>query len=141
MGFQEALRIHLAALDAGRSDFEDTLALIDRFFEASPTTFQNGALVNQPDENTASCRIFALGHLAGLSEQQTLDCFGRHYQTVIDDPTGTGHANIRQFMSTGWSGVHFEGRPLIFRSAAEPQGLATTPTTTDKPTTDYGETR
>ncbi|BES72532.1 hypothetical protein RE428_35500 [Marinobacter nanhaiticus D15-8W] len=139
MGFQEALRIHLAALDAGRSDFEDTLALIDRFFDATPTAFRNGPVANEPDENTASCRILALGQLAGLSEQQTLACFGRHYHTVIDDPAGTGHANIRQFMSTGWSGVRFEGRPLVFRAATGNEAVDES-TTIDRPT-DYGETR
>lgn len=140
MGFQEALRIHLAALDAGRSDFEDTLALVDRFFDFAPTAFQNGPVANAPDENTASCRVLALGQLAGLSEQQTLACFGRHYHTVIDDPAGASHANIRQFMSTGWSGVHFEGRPLVFRSLTE-MDAPDVPTAEIPPTTDHGEPR
>ncbi|MEQ5837021.1 HopJ type III effector protein [Marinobacter sp. NFXS9] len=117
MDFQNALRIHLAALDAGRSDFEDTLALVDRFFEFTPTAFRNGLLENRPDENSGSCRIFALGQLAGLAEQQTLACFGRHYRTVMDDPSGSSHANIRQFMSTGWSGIAFDGRALVFRAS------------------------
>ncbi|TBW50008.1 type III effector HopPmaJ [Marinobacter halodurans] len=117
MNFQSALRIHLAALQAGRSDFEDTLALIDRFFEFTPTAFRNGPLENEREENGGSCRIFALGQLAGLPEQQTLACFGRHYRTVMDDPSGTSHANIRQFISTGWSGIEFGGRALVFRSS------------------------
>lgn len=140
MGFQEALRIHLAALSAGRSDFEDTLALIDRFFDFAPTAFQNGPIVNSPDDNTASCRILALGQLAGLSEQQTLACFGRHYHTVIDDPTGASHANIRQFMSTGWSGVRFEGQPLAFH-ASTGMTAPTIPANDIPPTTDHGEPR
>ncbi|WP_148864798.1 HopJ type III effector protein [Marinobacter fonticola] len=141
MGFQEALRIHLAALDAGRSDFEDTLALIDRFFEVSPTAFQNGPLVNTPDANTASCRIFALGHLAGLSEQQTLSCFGRHYHTVIDDPAGSSHANIRQFMSTGWSGVRFDDRPLICRSLPVTDSDSASEATDTRLSPNHGEQR
>ena len=117
MAFNEALRIHLAALDAGRSDFDDTLALIDRYFEFTPTAFRNGSVNNGIGENEGSCRIFALGQLAGLSEKDTLSCFGRHYRNVMDDPAGNSHGNIRQFMTTGWSGIHFDGRPMRFRTA------------------------
>ncbi|WP_111497438.1 HopJ type III effector protein [Marinobacter bohaiensis] len=119
MDFQNALRIHLAALDAGRSDFEDSLELIERFFEFMPTAFDNGPVHNAAGSNNGSCRIFALGQLAGLGEQATLDCFGRHYRSVMADPSGSDHANIRQFMSTGWSGIRFDGRPLVFRAETE----------------------
>lgn len=138
MGFQDALRIHLAALTAGRSDFEDTLALIERFFTFTPSAFDNGPLHNSADENGGSCRIFALGQLAGLGEQATLSCFGRHYRTVMDDPAGTSHANIRQFMSTGWSGIRFDSRPLTFRTTTLPDAADAGSSTAN---TNNGDTR
>lgn len=135
MAFNAALRIHLAALDAGRSDFDDTLALIDRYFEFTPTAFRNGSITNAVGENEGSCRIFALGQLAGISEKETLSCFGRHYRNVMDDPAGTSHGNIRQFMTTGWSGIQFDGRPMRLRSATLTVPEITT-TTRDTPTAD-----
>jgi hypothetical protein len=115
MAFRQALRIHLAALSAVRSDFEDTLALIARHFEYAPTAFDNGPITNAAGENEGACRILALAQSAGLTEQETLSCFGRHYSAVIDDPGGSNHGNIRQFISTGWSGIQFDGQPLRLR--------------------------
>lgn len=112
MALREALRIHLSALATGRSDFEDSLALIDRHFDYAPAAFNNGPLSNAAGENEGACRIFALAETMGLSEQEALTCFGRHYRAVIDDPAGDSHGNIRQFISTGWSGIHFYDRPL-----------------------------
>ncbi|WP_328187066.1 HopJ type III effector protein [Marinobacter sp. OP 3.4] len=115
MRLNEALRIHLASLEAGHSDFEDTLALVDRHFDYAPTGFRNGPLYNDAGENEGSCKVFALGQFGNLTEAQVLSLFGRHYQGVLDDPAGTSHGNIRQFMTTGWSGIRFDApalRPL-----------------------------
>ncbi|MBD3658187.1 MULTISPECIES: HopJ type III effector protein [Marinobacter] len=117
MNINDALRIHLAALDAGRSDFADTLALIERHFDYQPTGFHNGPLFNGPGENAGSCRVFALGQYGNLSEADTLRLFAQHYQEVMDEPAGSSHGNIRQFISTGWSGIRFEGQPLRLRAA------------------------
>lgn len=112
MTVTEAVRIHLASLAAGHADFDDTLALIERYFDYQATGFRNGPLVNAPGENAGSCRVFALGQICNLSETDTLALFAQHYQQVLDEPAGTSHGNIRQFISTGWSGIEFEGRPL-----------------------------
>ncbi len=116
MTVNEAVKIHLASLDAQRSDFEDTLALIERYFDYTPAGFHNGPLFNGPGENEGSCKLFALGQFCNLSESDTLRCFGRHYQQVLDDPTGSSHGNIRQFIGTGWSGIRFEQSPLHLKS-------------------------
>lgn len=108
MKVNEALRIHLASLDAGHSDFEDTLALVERHFDYAPAGFHNGPLYNAAGENEGSCKIFALGQFGNLTEAEVLTLFGRHYRGVLDDPTGTSHGNIRQFMTTGWSGIRFD---------------------------------
>ncbi|MDX1754431.1 MAG: HopJ type III effector protein [Marinobacter sp.] len=121
MNINEAIKIHLASLEAHRCDFEDTLALIERYFDYTPAAFHNGPLFNGPGENEGSCKLFALGQLCNLSEPETLRCFGRHYQQVLDDPTGTSHGNIRQFIGTGWSGIRFDQSPLRLKSTPSQQ--------------------
>jgi len=112
MNIIEAVRIHLASLDAGHSDFEDTLALVARHFDYSPTGFRNGPLYNAAGENEGSCKVFALAQFSNLNEAQALALFGRHYRDVLADPAGSSHGNIRQFMTTGWSGIVFDGPAL-----------------------------
>lgn len=116
MNANEAVRIHLAALGAGHGDFDDTLALVERHFEYQPTAFQNGPLRNEAGENAGSCKVFALGRYCNLPEADTLRLFAQHYAQVMDDPAGDSHGNIRQFISTGWSGIQFEDEPLRPRS-------------------------
>lgn len=106
----------------GRDDaliFEETLAIIDEFYDFTPTAFSNGIgdeiLYNPPDRNQGSCRLFAFGKLNDLDEKQLLACFGEHYRHVLADPDGKDHANIRTFMRNGWQGIRFEGEPLRLR--------------------------
>lgn len=116
MNVTEAVRIHLASLQGGHADFDDTLALIDQHFEFQPTGFDNGPLRNEAGENSGSCRVFALGQYCNLSENDTLALFAQHYQQVLGDPAGSSHGNIRQFISTGWSGIRFDSQPLRARA-------------------------
>lgn len=116
MNINETVRIHLASLDAGHANFDDTLALIDQHFEFQPTGFNNGPLRNDAGENAGSCRVFALGQYCNLSEADTLNLFAQHYQQVLGDPAGDSHGNIRQFISTGWSGIRFDQQPLRARN-------------------------
>lgn len=117
MTINDAVRIHLASLAAGHADFDDTLALIERHFDYQPTGFANGPLHNDAGENAGSCRVFGLGQYCNLNEADTLQLFAQHYQQVLSDPAGNSHGNIRQFISTGWSGIRFEGTPLRARPA------------------------
>lgn len=57
--------------------------------------------------NEGSCKVFSFGKLASLSPEETLACFGEHYRSVVADPAGDSHGNIRAFMKTGWEGVLF----------------------------------
>lgn len=120
MKLNEAVRIHLASIAGGHADFDDTLALIERYFDYKPTSFENGPLVNAEGENAGSCKVFALGLHCSLNEADTLKLFAQHYQQVLNDPAGDSHSNIRQFMGSGWSGVRFEDSPLHPRSPSEP---------------------
>ncbi|MBL1275619.1 MAG: HopJ type III effector protein [Ectothiorhodospiraceae bacterium] len=99
-------------------EFDDVMDVIDEYFEYTPTHFTNGqghdVVMNQPGSNEGSCKIFAFATTAGLSEQQTLCCFGKYYrEDVLPHPKGNDHANIRTFMRHGWHGIHFEQSALI----------------------------
>ncbi|RBW50562.1 HopJ type III effector protein [Marinobacter sp. F3R11] len=115
MNVNKALRIHLASLDGGHADFDDTLALIRHHFDFQPTGFHNGPLFNSADENRGSCQVFGIAQYCNLNEADTLKLFAQHYKQVLDNPTEESHGNIRQFISTGWSGIRFESAPLRLR--------------------------
>ena len=93
-------------------DFEDTMQVIADNYTYTPSSFNNGDLENEAGQNEGSCKIFAFAKINNLNEEQTLKCFGRFYQDVLNTPDGTDHGNIRNFMQSGWSGISFEGTPL-----------------------------
>ncbi len=93
--------------------FNDVMAVIDAHYDFSPTSFKNGETYNEAGTNNGSCKVFALGQLLDLDEQSTLNAFGDFYKKdVMENPDGDDHANIRNFMKTGWQGVEFEGTAL-----------------------------
>ena len=97
--------------------FPETIALIEENYDFTPTAFENGTQHNAAGENSGSCKLFAFAQAQNLSKDETLSCFGAYYfEEVLGDPEGTNHQNIRNFIKTGWSGVHFEGRVLELKS-------------------------
>lgn len=93
--------------------FDDTMAVVGTAYEFTPTAFTNGNIHNAAGQNSGSCKLFAFGLLHGLTEAQTLACFGAYYrEDVLQHPEGNDHQNIRNFMQSGWSGVRFERMPL-----------------------------
>ena len=97
--------------------FDETIAVITENYDYQPTEFSNGLneqlLVNQAGTNEGSCKIFAFAQLNRLDQQQTLNLFGDYYRVdVLNDPNGTGHQNIRNFMQYGWDGIRFNGVAL-----------------------------
>ncbi len=96
--------------------FADTIAVIDENYDFQETAFTNGGTENQVGQNNGSCKIFAFGKLNGLSEQQTLHCFGDYYRVdVLKNPEGDDHQNIRNFIKHGWQGVNFAGDALSLK--------------------------
>ena len=93
-------------------DFLEVLAVIDKHYSFTKTTFINGEVKNEAGQNSGSCKLFAFAKLQGLTKEETLACFGEHYQHVLEDPNGDNHQNIRNFMKTGFEGLVFEGEPL-----------------------------
>ncbi len=96
--------------------FTDTIAVIEENFNFTPTTFKNGNQLNEAGQNSGSCKLFAFAKLQGLSQIDTLSCFGAYYfEDVLGNPSGTDHQNIRNFIITGWEGIEFEAEALILK--------------------------
>lgn len=93
--------------------FSDTLAVIDAHYQFTPTRFRNGELTNEADQNQGSCKLLSFARLHGLTAEETLSCFGQYYrQDVLQNPAGSDHQNIRNFIKHGWDGVIFESQAL-----------------------------
>jgi hypothetical protein len=93
--------------------FTDTMAVIDANYDFTPTRFSNGAAVNEAGTNSGSCKLFAFAQLHQFSKEETLACFGDYYRVdVLQHPEATNHANIRNFMVTGWEGISFDAVAL-----------------------------
>lgn len=100
-------------LNIGPVAFPEVIAHIDQHYDFHPTRFRNGEQINEAGSNNGSCKIFAFAHLNGLSQQATLNAFGDFYTVdVLQHPDADNHANIRNFMRSGWAGVQFDGEAL-----------------------------
>jgi|TARA_B110001469_G_C9343581_1_gene181835 hypothetical protein len=95
-------------------EFSDTIDVINATYHFEPAKFTNGATVNEANENNGSCKIFAFGLINSLSQQETLACFGNYYrEDVVEHPENDDHQNIRNFITSGWDGIHFESASLL----------------------------
>lgn len=97
--------------------FDQTIAVITDNYNYTPTEFSNGLadqkLINTAGTNEGSCKIFAFAKINQLDQTQTLNLFGDFYRKdVLEDPSGNGHQNIRNFMKFGWDGIHFAAPAL-----------------------------
>jgi hypothetical protein len=98
-------------------DFTEVMTVIEATYNYTATRFHNGvgsrAVTNEAGTNAGLCKIFAFGKLHKLDEKQTLACFGKYYrEDVLGHPDNDDHANIRNFMLSGWAGIRFEGEAL-----------------------------
>ncbi len=116
------LKTLLAALNAHPESVEFSIVIdtINNTYDFTPTQFTNGlgekAVVNEAGTNEGSCRIFAFAQLNQLTEEQTLHCFGDYYRKdVLENPEGSDHGNIRNFMRDGWSGIRFDQTALVLK--------------------------
>ena len=105
-------------VDSTSIEFADVMQVINDSYTFTPVRFTCGEAVNESGSNEGSCKILAFGRIHDLSQAQTLALFGRFYrEDVLGHPDGTDHANIRNFMLCGWSGVSFESEPLAIRTS------------------------
>ena len=98
--------------------FSDAIAVIDAHYDFTPSAFRNGEIQNEAGQNNGSCKIFSFARLHKLTPAQTLHCFGDYYRNdVLKNPQGTDHQNIRNFITTGWEGIVFQGNALTLKKA------------------------
>lgn len=96
--------------------FQETIAHIDENYDFTPTRFTNGETTNEAGQNNGSCKIFSFAKLQNLDVDQTLNLFGDFYrEDVLKNPEGSDHGNIRNFIQSGWEGIHFDGQALSER--------------------------
>ncbi|MCK5831276.1 MAG: HopJ type III effector protein [Methylococcales bacterium] len=100
--------------------FDETISVITENYDYQPTGFSNGLgdnkVINEAGTNEGSCKIFAFAQLNQLDQQQTLNLFGDFYhKEVLQDPTGTNHQNIRNFINHGWKGINFAQPALTLK--------------------------
>jgi hypothetical protein len=93
--------------------FKEVIEFIESNYQHQPTAFKNGEAYNEATQNQGSAKVFAFAQLNSLSKEDTLYLFAEHYQSVLSNPEGTDHQNIRQFMKHGWAGIVFEGQALV----------------------------
>ncbi len=94
-------------------DFKETMAVVENEYTFTETAFKNGDTYNEAGQNSGSCKLFAFAQINNLTPEATLACFGDYYRKdVLEDPEGTDHGNIRNFIKHGWEGIQFEGVPL-----------------------------
>jgi len=101
-----------ASLRNRKHPFSETLAYIDSAYDYQPSRFINGSVENAAGENEGSCKVLGLAILEGFTTEEALLAFGEHYQSVLANPSGTDHRNIRALMETGLPGVRFDQQPL-----------------------------
>ena len=110
---KEQLSTLIQKLKDNSLPFKEVLEFIETYYQHQPTAFKNGDTYNEATQNQGSARVFAFAQLNNLNEADTLYLFAEHYQSVLNNPNGTDHQNIRQFITHGWSGIVFEGQALL----------------------------
>ena len=96
-----------------QKSFQATIAYIDEKYNFTPTAFKNGNQINNAGENNGSCKIYAFAKINNLEKDATLSLFGSYYyDDVLKNPDGIDHQNIRNFITSGWDGISFDGEAL-----------------------------
>ncbi len=101
----------------GTVQFSEVIKTIEENYTYQATRFSNGEgeskVVNEVGSNEGSCKIFAFAQLNNLDAEQTLSCFGDYYRVdVLENPDADDHANIRNFINSGWKGITFDQQVL-----------------------------
>ena len=110
---KEQLSTLIKKLKDNSLPFKEVIEFIETYYQHQPTAFKNGDTYNEATQNQGSARVFAFAQLNNLNEEDTLYLFAEHSQSVLNNPNGTDHQNIRQFITHGWPGIVFEGQALL----------------------------
>jgi len=112
---KEQLQALIAASKSNTLAFAKVTEFIETYYQHTPAAFKNGDAYNEATQNQGSAKVFAFAKLNGMSAEDTLWLFAEHYHSVLANPNGTDHQNIRQFMVHGWDGIEFEGKALVLK--------------------------
>ncbi|MGJ8681228.1 HopJ type III effector protein [Paraglaciecola sp.] len=94
-------------------EFSKVMDVISQHYQYTPSSFSNGDLTSDAGTNEGSCKIFYFAQLNKLTQAETLSLFGAYYrEDVLQNPEGTDHGNIRNFMVSGWDGIKFATQVL-----------------------------
>jgi len=110
---KEQLQTLIKNLKEGLITFNQVIEFIETYYQHQPTAFKNGDVYNKETQNQGSAKVFAFAQMNNLNAKETLHLFAEHYQSVLANPNGEDHQNIRQFMAHGWFGIEFEGEALV----------------------------
>lgn len=95
-------------------NFSDTINTIEANYNFTPAAFKNGDLQNSDSQNLGSCKVFSFAIKQKFTKEETLTCFAQYYFIdVLENPNGTDHQNIRNFINTGFEGLVFDNETLI----------------------------
>ncbi len=100
-----------------RVGFEEAITVIEQNYRYQPVKFTNGSgagkIINPAGTNEGSCKIFAFARLHALTQDLTLALFGDFYWVdVLENPDGSNHKNIRNFMKFGWDHIEMKRQAL-----------------------------
>jgi hypothetical protein len=112
---KEQLQILIKNLKEGSIMFNQVIEFIETYYQHQPTAFKNGDVYNEETQNQGSAKVFAFAQINSLSAEDTLYLFAEHYQSVLANPNGEDHQNIRQFMANGRQEIEFEGEALVLK--------------------------
>ena len=101
-------------------EFQDVIVVVRQHYECTAAAFTTGSATasevrNAAGVNAGSLQLLAFARRLGLDAATTLALYGEHYRSVLADPHGSAHPNIRAFMTNGWEGVRFAADPLRLR--------------------------
>ncbi|WP_275315947.1 HopJ type III effector protein [Tenacibaculum bernardetii] len=95
-------------------NFSETISVIKENYVFTPSAFKNGDLQNSSAENLGSCKVFSFALKQQLTKEETLASFAQYYFIdVLENPNGSDHQNIRNFMNTGFEGLIFDNETLV----------------------------
>lgn len=101
------------ATDPASVTLDAALAVIAAHYDVDPCGYTLAGVRFEPDRAWRSCQLYAFGLLHHLPKEQTLACFGHHYQVdVLGDPEGTDHQTVRLFLKHGWDALTLDAMPL-----------------------------
>jgi len=87
--------------------FDDVVAYLDKLYLFVPAGFTNDGVVCGKGENHGAQKIFSYAADSSLNQKATLALFRERYDAVLADPNGTSYPEIRKFIKSGWTFMHF----------------------------------